>query len=238
MATHQNITHEYYHNSSPSLEIWETLWEENQWRMWYKKSYSEFYNQEISDYIESEAEINGNTPAYQALLYIKNLYENYILMGPGFFHVVKSDGKAISIRAFIRIPVPMPEIDTIAAIVPDYKKDTCATVMNMNITDPDGSSTWVDMLYDVEGFADELAKVPTTETISHIAGVCDDGGCKRWYGIPTGKIQKAYIIRGNEAGWVMQGGHTPEKLADNSTPLYYFGPFGWPEDAGTIGEPE
>jgi hypothetical protein len=36
----------------------------------------------------------------------------------------------------------------------------------------------------------------------------------------------------------MQGGHTPEKIADNSTPLYYFGPFGWPEGAGTIGEPE
>lgn len=238
MATHQNITHEYYHNSQPSLEIWETLWEENQWRMWYKKSYSEFYNQEIIDQIESEAEENGNTPAYQALLYIKELYEGYILTGPGFFHVVKSDGKAISIRAFIRIPVPMQEIDTIAEIVPDYKKDTCATIMNMNMTDPDGSSTWVDMLYDVEGFADELAKVPTLETRSHIAGVCDDGGCKRWYGIPTGKIQKAYIIRGNTAGWVMQGGHTPEKIADNSTPLYYFGPFGWPEDAGTIGEPE
>ena len=42
MATHQNITHEYYHTTPPSLEIWETLWEENQWRMWYKKSYSEF----------------------------------------------------------------------------------------------------------------------------------------------------------------------------------------------------
>tara|TARA_A200000159_G_scaffold164693_1_gene195530 strand:+ start:1172 stop:1888 length:717 start_codon:yes stop_codon:yes gene_type:complete len=238
MATHQNITHEYYHTTPPSLEIWETLWEENQWRMWYKKSYSEFYNQEIVDEIEAEAEKNGNTPAYQALLYIKELYESYITGGPGFFHVVKSDGKAISIRAFIRIPFFMEEIDTIAAIVPDYKKDTCATVMNMNMTDPDGSSTWVDMLYDVEGFADELAKVPTIETRSHIAGVCDDGGCKRWYGIPTGKIQKAYIIRGNTAGWVMQGGHTPEKIADNSTPLYYFGPFGWPEDAGTIGEPE
>ena len=49
MATHQNITHEYYHNNAPSLEIWETLWEENQWRMWYNKSYSEFYNQEIVD---------------------------------------------------------------------------------------------------------------------------------------------------------------------------------------------
>lgn len=238
MATHQNITHEYYHSTPPSLEIWETLWEENQWRMWYKKSYSEFYNQEIVDEIEAEAEKNGNTPAYQALLYLKQLYEGYITGGPGFFHVVKSDGKAISIRAFIRIPFFMEEIDTIAAIVPDYKKDTCATVMNMNMTDPDGSSTWVDMLYDVEGFADELAKVPTLETRSHIAGVCDDGGCKRWYGIPTGKIQKAYIIRGNTAGWVMQGGHTPEKIADNSTPLYYFGPFGWPEGAGTIGEPE
>ena len=132
----------------------------------------------------------------------------------------------------------MEEIDTIAAIVPDYKKDTCVSIMNMNMTDPDGSSTWVDMLYDVEGFADELAKVPTLETTSNIAGVCDDGGCKRWYGVPTGKIQKAYIIRGNTAGWVMQGGHTPEKIADNSTALYYFGPFGWPEDAGTIGEPE
>lgn len=238
MATHQNITHEYYHSTPPSLEIWETLWEENQWRMWYKKSYSEFYNQEIVDEIEAEAEKNGNTPAYQALLYLKELYEGYITGGPGFFHVVKSDGKAISIRAFIRIPFFMEEIDTIAAIVPDYKKDTCATVMNMNMTDPDGSSTWVDMLYDVEGFADELAKVPTLETRSHIADVCDDGGCKRWYGIPTGKIQKAYIIRGNTAGWVMQGGHTPEKIADNSTPLYYFGPFGWPEGAGTIGEPE
>lgn len=238
MATHQNITHEYYHSTPPSLEIWETLWEENQWRMWYNKSYSEFYNQEIVDEIEAEAEKNGNTPAHQALLYLKQVYENYITGGPGFFHVVKSDGKAISIRAFIRIPFFMEEIDTIAAIVPDYKKDTCASIMNMNMTDPDGSSTWVDMLYDVEGFADELAKVPTLETRSHIAGVCDDGGCKRWYGIPTGKIQKAYIIRGNTAGWVMQGGHTPEKIADNSTPLYYFSPFGWPEDAGTIGEPE
>jgi hypothetical protein len=238
MATHQNITHEYYHTTPPSLEIWETLWEENQWRMWYKKSYSEFYNQEIVDEIEAQAKENGNTPAYQALLYIKQIHESYITGGPGFFHVVKSDGKAISIRAFIRIPFFMEEIDTIAEIVPDYKKDTCATIMNMNMTDPDGSSTWVDMLYDVEGFADELAKVPTLETRSHIAGVCDDGGCKRWYGIPTGKIQKAYIIRGNTAGWVMQGGHTPEKIADNSTPLYYFGPFGWPEGAGTIGEPE
>ena len=238
MATHQNITHEYYHNSSPSLEIWETLWEENQWAMWYHKSYSEFYNQEIIDYIESESEKNGNTQAYQALLYIKQIYEEYILGGPGFFHVVKSDGKAISIQAYIRIPFGMEEIDTIAAIVPNYKKDTIATVMNMNKKDPDGSSTWVDILYDVEGFVNELAKVPTTETISNVAGVCDDGGCKRWYGIPTGKIQKAYIIRGNTAGWVMQGGHTPEKIADNSTPLYYFGPFGWPEDAGTIGEPE
>lgn len=238
MATHQNITHEYYHNNAPSLEIWETLWEENQWRMWYNKSYSEFYNQEIVDEIEAEAEKNGNTPAYQALLYLKQIYESYVLGGPGFFHVVKSDGKAISIRVFIRIPAFMEEIDTIAAIVPDYKKDTCASIMNMNMTDPDGSSTWVDMLYDVEGFADELAKVPTLETTSDIDGVCDDGGCKRWYGVPTGKIQKAYIIRGNTAGWVMQGGHTPEKIADNSTALYYFGPFGWPEDAGTIGEPE
>lgn len=238
MATHQNITHEYYHSTPPSLEIWETLWEENQWRMWYNKSYSEFYNQEIVDEIEAEAEKNGNTPAYQALLYLKQIYESYVLGGPGFFHVVKSDGKAISIRVFIRIPAFMEEIDTIAAIVPDYKKDTCVSIMNMNMTDPDGSSTWVDMLYDVEGFADELAKVPTLETTSDIAGVCDDGGCKRWYGVPTGKIQKAYIIRGNTAGWVMQGGHTPEKIADNSTALYYFGPFGWPEDAGTIGEPE
>lgn len=238
MATHQNITHEYYHNNAPSLEIWETLWEENQWRMWYNKSYSEFYNQEIVDEIEAEAEKNGNTPAYQALLYLKQIYESYVLGGPGFFHVVKSDGKAISIRVFLRIPAFMEEIDTIAAIVPDYKKDTCVSIMNMNMTDPDGSSTWVDMLYDVEGFADELAKVPTLETTSNIAGVCDDGGCKRWYGVPTGKIQKAYIIRGNTAGWVMQGGHTPEKIADNSTALYYFGPFGWPEDAGTIGEPE
>ena len=191
MATHQNITHEYYHNNAPSLEIWETLWEENQWRMWYNKSYSEFYNQEIVDEIEAEAEKNGNTPAYQALLYLKQIYESYVLGGPGFFHVVKSDGKAISIRVFIRIPAFMEEIDTIAAIVPDYKKDTCASIMNMNMTDPDGSSTWVDMLYDVEGFADELAKVPTLETTSTIAGVCDDGGCKRWYGVPTGKIQKA-----------------------------------------------
>lgn len=238
MATHQNITHEYYHSTPPSLEIWETLWEENQWRMWYNKSYSEFYNQEIVDEIEAEAEKNGNTPAYQALLYLKQIYESYVLGGPGFFHVVKSDGKAISIRVFLRIPALMEEIDTIAAIVPDYKKDTCVSLMNMNMTDPDGSSTWVDMLYDVEGFADELAKVPTLETTSNIAGVCDDGGCKRWYGVPTGKIQKAYIIRGNTAGWVMQGGHTPEKIADNSTALYYFGPFGWPEDAGTIGEPE
>ena len=238
MATHQNITHEYYHNNAPSLEIWETLWEENQWRMWYNKSYSEFYNQEIVDEIEAEAEKNGNTPAYQALLYLKQIYESYVLGGPGFFHVVKSDGKAISIRVFLRIPAFMEEIDTIAAIVPDYKKDTCVSIMNMNMTDPDGSSTWVAMLYVGEGFADELAKVPTLETTSNIAGVCDDGGCKRWYGVPTGKIQKAYIIRGNTAGWVMQGGHTPEKIADNSTALYYFGPFGWPEDAGTIGEPE
>jgi hypothetical protein len=51
MATHQNITHEYYHTSFPSIEIWETLWEENQWRMWYNKSYSGFYEQEVIDYI-------------------------------------------------------------------------------------------------------------------------------------------------------------------------------------------
>ena len=238
MATHQNITHEYYHNSSPSLEIWETLWEENQWPMWYHKSYSEFYNQEIKDQIESEAEKNGNTPAYQALLFMKNLYEDYILAGPGFFHVAKSDSKPIMIQVFIRVPMYNKEIDTIAEIVPNYQKDTCSLLMSMNMTDPDGSSEWARDGWDIEGFADEVAKVPTVETISQIAGVCDDGGCKRWYGIPTGKIQKAWVTRDSRAGWVMEGGYTPEKLADNSTPLYYFGPFGWPEDAGTIGEPE
>ena len=206
--------------------------------MWYNKSFGDFNNQEIIDYIESESEKNGNTLAYQALLYIKQLYEGYITGGPGFFHVIKSDSKAIMIQAFTRIPFGMREIDTIAAIVPDYQKDTCSLLMSMNMTDPDGSSEWARDGWDVEGFADEVAKVPTLETTTYNNGVCDDGGCKRWYGVPTGKIQKAWVMRDDRAGWVMEGGHTPEKIADNSTPLYYFGPFGWPEDAGTIGEPE
>ena len=113
MATFSNITHEYYHHGRVPDDVWTTLWEENQWRMWNNKSWLGFQEPAIVKHIQDNSAANSTTESHEALLFLKD-YVNSIIVGPGFFHVVKSNGNTISIRAFARCG--MEEIDTITAI--------------------------------------------------------------------------------------------------------------------------
>jgi len=227
MATWQNITHEYRHNTGVTEEEYLDLWEENQWKMWDHKSYSPFQDPNVQAEISELAKQNNTSERYEAGLYKKDFFDSIINTSPsGFYHLIWSDDILIGLRAIHRCLGSSPMVEEIHAIQPNYAKDTCVNLMVMYKTDPDGSATWIDQIYDLDSFKEEIEKIEDGY----------GGYCKRWMGVPTGKIQKQYLMHQLKAPWVMPGGATTEKINDNHTEMYYFGPFGWNE-GGTIGEP-
>lgn len=202
-------THEYNDTAALTLEQWTPLWEANKTRLWTNKSFS-----------PAQLEYYGITTEADAKQFMYNRsIRSHNGIAPGFQHLIYRDGTLCGLRVFTEVsPLLITDQTNIIEeeLGPWWRKTTMSMTMALFTPDENGLSLW------------------PAEFVFHDAGLrqkVESLGYLRWFSFPTGRVQKQWVIDNIPAPWI------GTYVDDNTTPLYYLGPFGWPDGFGTIGAP-
>lgn len=195
-------------NNILTIEEFNILWAANKKRVWDNKAYPEILWDHYGVTTEEEA---------KTLLYNRTTRSH----DGGFHHLIYRDGTICGLRVFTPMN-PLTHTDETGlieqALGPWWRKTTMINQMAFYVPDDSGTSDWI---IDIDVYRNAGVK----EKMESL-------GFERWFAFPSGKIQKIWFMNKLvDTPWI------GTYVDDNTTPLYYLGPFGWPEDFGQIGAP-